>query len=44
MSVAQAFATKERSKIGFLHARKALKANDEFSGSFCEIDFVDTNY
>jgi len=30
MFVAQAFARKERSKIGLLHTRKAVKANERF--------------
>jgi hypothetical protein len=34
MSVAQAFARKERSKIGFPHAKKALEANEKFFREF----------
>lgn len=41
MYVAQVFATKERNKIGFPHAKKALRTNDKFSREFYGKDFVD---
>jgi hypothetical protein len=41
---AQAFATQERSKIGFPHARKALKANNQFFREFYGKEYVDANY
>jgi len=44
MSAAQAFATKEGCKIGFPHAKKAVKANDKFFREFYGKDFVDANY
>jgi hypothetical protein len=44
MSAAQAFATKEGCKIGFPHAKKAVKANDKFFREFYGKDYVDSNY
>jgi len=44
MSAAQAFTTKKRSKIGFSHAEKAVKVNENFFQKFYEKDFVNANY
>jgi hypothetical protein len=36
--------TKERCKIGFSHAKKAVKTNNKFFQEFYKKDFVDVNY
>jgi hypothetical protein len=44
MSAAQAFANKERSKIGFLYAKKAVKANETFFREFYGKEAVESMY
>ena len=44
MSTAQAFATKEQGKLGFLYTKKAIEANNMFFREFYREDSVDTNY
>jgi hypothetical protein len=44
MSTAQAFAAKERSKIGFPQAKKAVKANETFFREFYGKDAVESMY
>jgi len=44
MSAAQAFANKERSKIGFPHAKKAVKANETFFREFYGKEAVESMY
>jgi hypothetical protein len=44
MSAAQAFATKERSNICFLHVQKAVTVNEKFYREFYGKDYVNSTY